>query len=138
MTQEINLVAAVGRGGAIGPKDGLPRFKSHAEGVAFGKWFMDMSAGGVILTGRKTFEMLDESGWRPAANCRVAVWTRQAGLTPEEYLTEAKQFGVPIFVIGGQSTYAAFMPHVTQFLIRRAELRGPTHCHMPPMFGRTN
>ena len=136
---QLNMVVAVGAGGNIGPRNGLPIFRDPEEGKEFRDWFMEMSAGGICIVGSHTFQMMMQTGWPgPDKDHPVAIWTRMMGLTPDKFFETLCRENKPMFLIGGEKTYQAFMPYVTHFFIRRAELIGPAGCHLPPLFGTTN
>lgn len=135
---QINLVAVVGQGGAIGPSDGLPEMMYEAEAMWFENWFVDLTRGGVIVLGHKSMEWMNERGGAALSKDHMlVVWTRDATYDPDQFLAALQEIGKPIFICGGFTTYQTFMPYVQQFFIRRVALKAPHDNYMPPLFGRT-
>ncbi len=131
---QVNLVAAVGPGGTIGPADGLPSMIDKDEAIDFQNWFLDMTRGGIIILGKRSEGWLHERGFYglPDEWC-IETWERQ---DPDEFMTALKERNKPIFISGGLRTYETFMPYVTQFFIRRVAMHSPYENYLPPLFGR--
>ena len=145
--QQVNLVAVVGAGGAIGPADALPQMMYEDEAAGFEQWFLDLTEGGIIVLGGRSFRWLVERGLDLGPTHQVCVWTRENShaphtgktghLTPDDFLQGLYTQEKPIFVCGGLTTYEVFMPYVRQFFIRRVALKAPHDNYMPPLFGRS-
>lgn len=120
---EINIIAAVGRDGAIGRRgdliwrisDDLKRFKA-------------LTMGHPVIMGRKTWESLPK---RPLPGRLNIVVSRApdfeapgavTATSPAEALEAA---GEDCFVMGGASIYAAFMPLATKFHLTAIEADCP-------------
>ena len=130
---QVNLVAAVGPGGTIGPADGLPMMVDEA--MDFQDWFLDLTHGGIIVLGHNSYHWLlgrGFSGFGPG--WMLAVWGRQ---DPQEFIEALMELGQPIFISGGLKTYETFIPYVKQFFIRRVAMHPPHENYMPPLFRRT-
>lgn len=135
---QVNLVAAVGIGGAIGPADALPKFIDEEEAEFFQRWFFDLTEGGIIVLGHDSLRLMRKIGFRGMAEgWSMSCWTRSHGLTPDAYMDALQKTGKPIFIAGGHETFRTFMPYVKQFFIRRVELAPPHDNYLPPLFGRT-
>ena len=134
--QQVNLVAVVGQGGAIGPADALPEIMDRAEAEWFQEWFMDLTAGGIIVMGHRSLGWLQERGASLGPEHTLISWTRDATYDPDDFLSALYEMDRPIFICGGLTTYQTFMPYVRQFFIRRVGLNAPHDNYMPPLFGR--
>lgn len=136
---QVNLVAVVGAGGAIGPSDDLPSMMDLGEAIAFQEWFTELSRGGLVVVGHRSFNWLLKRGFQGFQDDEhyVAPWSRESIYDPDEFMEQCKKMNRPIFICGGLATYQTFMPYVQQFFIRRVALHGPHDNYMPPLFGRT-
>lgn len=129
---QVSLVAAVGPGGSLGPKDGLPLFKDPEEGRIYADWFLTICSGGIVLIDKPTVEKMTKAGWTGLPDSDLAIWD---GQEPMEVMPALQKWGKPIFVVGSADLYKAFMPFVQQFFVRRVELVGPHETFMPNPFG---
>ena len=136
---QVNLVAVAGAGGAIGPFDGLPMMVDEDEALAFEDWFTELTRGGVIVMGHRSWVWLHDRGFSGTLSDEhlFAPWSRDSVVDPDQFMDLCKSMGKPIFICGGLTTYRTFMPYVQQFFIRRVALHPPHDNYMPPMFGRT-
>lgn len=136
--QQVNLVAVVGAGGAIGPADALPQMMYEEEARWFEEWFTGLTEDGIIILGGQSYRWLVQRGLSLGPNHMIALWSRQDESTrcPETFLRTLSTLDKPLFVCGGLRTYQTFMPFVTQFFIRRVALDGPHDNYLPPLFGR--
>lgn len=131
---QVNLIASVGAGGSIGPSGALPDYIDKEEAAAMQEWFLNLTAGGIVVIGGRTLRMLEERGFTGLNQAHMLViWSGEDVDQTVEGLLEAN---LPIFIAGGEYTFKSFMPHVTQFFIRRAPIKGPHEVYMPELFGR--
>lgn len=131
----INIVAAVGPGGSLGPRDGIPLFVDHEEGHIFNEFFVELSKGGLVVMDREIAVKLSGFGFRGFPEADLLLWN---GEPVEDFLEHFKEIGKPVFVTGSAAIFEAFNPWATQFFIRRAELQGPHETFMPNPFGPVN
>lgn len=144
---QVNLVAVVGRGGAIGPADGPPMLTHEDEAEWFQEWFWDLTEDGIIVLGGRAFRWLTDQSPPISSKHTIVAWSRSNShaahtgktglLTPDDFLGALKDADKPIFICGGLNTYRTFMPYVTQFFIRRVAINTPHDNYMPPLFGRS-
>ena len=136
---QVNLVAVIGAGGTIGPSDALPHMMYEEEATAFENWFIELTRGGLIVIGHRSWVWLHQRGFSGVLSEEhmFAPWSRDSVTDPDQFMECCKAVGKPIFICGGLATYTAFMPYVQQFFIRRVALDGPHDNYMPPLFGRT-
>lgn len=132
---QVNLVAAIGPGGSLGPKEGLPIFKDRDEARIYEEWFADTIAGGIVIMDDHTVRLMAQNGYTGPDGYDLVVWE---GQPPEALLPAVQATGKPIFVVGSADLYRAFMPWVKQFLVRRVEMVGPHETFMPNPFGTMN
>lgn len=134
---QVNLVAAVGPGGSLGPKVGLPLFVDPVEARIYEDWFLELVYGGVVLLDRTSAHYMRDSGFLTMPEgTTLAIWDEE---TPAyRCLPGLQQHGVPIFIVGSGRLYEEFMPFVQQFFIRRVALKGPHETFFPKLFGNLN
>jgi dihydrofolate reductase len=120
----ISLIAAVARNGTIG-RDGRMPWRLPADLARFKR----LTLGHTVLMGRKTWESLG----RPLVGRRNVVLTRDRsfsapGCEVVHSVDEGRALGGALFVIGGASVYAAFMPFADRLLITHidADVDGDT------------
>jgi dihydrofolate reductase len=134
---QVNLVAAVGIGGTIGPADGLPMMTDKAEATEFEEWFMDLTRGGIIVLGHNSLHWLRHRGFFGLPNdWQLVCWSPRYGTDPDTFMAALEERDRPIFICGGLNTYETFMPYVKQFFIRRVTMHPPFDNYLPPLFGR--
>jgi dihydrofolate reductase (trimethoprim resistance protein) len=106
----VSIIAARSRNNVIGNGSDIP-WKVKGEQ----KLFKDITAGGVLIMGRKTFESIG----RPLPGRVTLIITRQQGYAHdgceivhslEEALDVASTMDKPIFVAGGGEIYAQALP----------------------------
>lgn len=117
---ELTLIAAVARNGVIGRDGDLP-WRLRADM----KQFKRRTVGHPILMGRKTWESLPR---RPLPERVNVVLTRQAGYRAEGAVVAgsvqealASVDAAEVFVIGGESIYAAALPHAARLVITHVD-----------------
>jgi dihydrofolate reductase len=137
---QLNLIAVVGRAGLIGNVGEQPMFPTQESAMAFREKFVALVAGGVVILGGRTYQMLLDNGFRPEAMpFRHYVWDRQSQSihSPGDVVEMLSEQGDPVFVAGGRYTYECFMPWVEQLFITKAALTiGSDPVYMPELFGR--
>jgi dihydrofolate reductase len=108
----ITVIAAVGRGGAIGRGGSLPwHFPEDL------RRFKQLTVGHAVILGRRTWESLPAK-FRPLPGRTSIVMSRGAEVAGAHYtapslhtaMLEAGLSGAPIDIIGGASVYAAALP----------------------------
>jgi dihydrofolate reductase len=116
----LQLIVAIGTGGAIGVRGGLPwRLPEDL------KRFKRLTTGHAIVMGRNTFESIG----KPLPNRRNIVVSRS--LAPSEGIEVAATFDEALalaratddapFVIGGAGVYAAALPQSTDLHVTRVD-----------------
>lgn len=120
----VNLIAAVGFGGAIGVEGVLPIFRDKAQAQTFTEYLRDLTEGGQVVVGGRTMQMMLDLGWRPPKTVDMMVWNRevQSMWSADDMVMAMRQNGKPIFIIGGAYTFKSFMPHVENVFLTRAAL----------------
>ncbi len=130
---QVNLIAAIGPGGSLGPKDGLPLFADPEEARIYTHWFLDLCQGGILIIDEPTLQKMVRAGFRGFEDRDMFVWQGQA---PEAVLPNLEELGRPMFVVGSEELYRAWMPWVKQFFVRRVEMIGPHETFLPNPFGK--
>jgi len=113
----ISLIAAVARNGTIGRGGRMP-WRLPADLARFKR----LTLGHTVLMGRKTWESLG----RPLVGRRNVVLTRDRsfsapGCGTVHSVDEGRALDGELFVIGGASVYAAFMPFADRLLITHVD-----------------
>ncbi len=125
---KIALIAALDKNGLIGRANDLPWPKIKADL----KYFKATTLGYPVVMGRKTFKSI---GSRPLPGRVNIILTRDAKFShpgceiatnPEQILTRPEE---KIFVIGGASVYAQFLPHADYLYLTyiESEFSGDTY-----------
>lgn len=123
----ITLIAAVDRNWAIGKNNGLlyhlPEDMKH---------FRETTTGCCVIYGRKTLESFP--GGRPLKNRLNIVLSRSytsiydnllVASSPEEAIRLAEQQDQPIYICGGSSVYAAFLPYCDCAILTKIDASCP-------------
>ena len=105
---DIILIACVAENGVIGRKGGLPWYLPVDL-----KHFKERTMNNTVVMGRKTFDSILERIKKPLPNRKNIVVSRQNmsvdGVTfcssIDDALSEARNFGKEIYIIGGQTIY---------------------------------
>ena len=121
---ELNIICALAANRAIGFRGGLLYYLP-----ADLRHFKQLTTGHTIVMGRKTFESLPKGA---LPNRRNIVITRQAGYAGQgvevfhsfEEAMEACANDGEVYIIGGESVYAAALPHADRLCL--------THIHATP------
>ena len=132
----INMIAVVGRGGVIGPKNALPNFADPEVKAVLAHRAQMMTEDSVLVFGSNTAQMMADSGVRldlTGGSSYHAIWSRSRDLTPAEFLTNLSASGKKIFITGGRTTFRIFAPFCWNFFIWRAELLGDDQNVMDPI-----
>jgi dihydrofolate reductase len=123
----IAIVAALSRNRVIGRDGDLPW---HLPGDL--KHFKELTSGGTVVMGRKTYESLPER-FRPLPNRRNVVLTRNGfdapGADVRHSLDEALE--QDCFVIGGGSLYAQALPLADRLHLTEVEADVPGDTFFP-------
>lgn len=132
---QVTMIAVFGARGNIGPGTGPIVFRDREIGEMWAEWFGTLVEGGNVVVGSNTYHMMRAMGWSGRSEgLNIVPWTRKLGLTPDEFLSDLKRQGKPIFIAGGRKTFELFMPYVEQFFLRRAEIASPHYHTLPPLF----
>lgn len=114
--QNIKVIVAVGKDGAIGYKGGLIW---HLPGDL--KRFKEITTGHTVIMGRKTWDSLPK---KPLPNRRNIILSRQKDYNPEgaevvSSLEEALDIvkNDTAFIIGGAEIYNLFIPYAGELLL---------------------
>jgi dihydrofolate reductase len=138
----LSIVVAVAHNDVIGRDNDLPW---HLPGDL--RWFKQLTAGHVVLMGRRTHESIVKRLGRALPN-RLSVVLSHSPLSPlpagvvavrgvDEAVTMAQNMATfmgreQVFVIGGQSVYAALLPQVQRLYVTRVEADVAGDATMPP------
>jgi dihydrofolate reductase len=120
--KSLTLIVAANHRGAIGVGNDLPwRLRSDL------RFFRQVTTGGTVLMGRKTYESL---GSKPLPNRFNVVLSHNAGLMVDQlagvaahsvgeaiWVTNNRPKNERAFVIGGASIYEQFLPYVDRCLL---------------------
>lgn len=130
------LVAAVAKNGVIGAEGGLPW--SYPRDL---QRFKEITEGGVMIVGRKTYESFGDSVESPLPNrTHIVVSTSelelpsgviQAGSVPEAREMATGRAVDEVFVVGGASMYEAFLPLAERVLVTRIKDEYPGDTKFP-------
>ena len=137
MTQTITGVAAVARNGVIGADGKLP-WHIPADMAHF----KEVTMGGALIMGRRTFESLKKplSGRlsivvshraTPAGSDPSVVWVPSIG----DALLAAQDSGRPVFVIGGGQIFAEAWPLLTDLELTLVDATPDGDTHLPSFEG---
>jgi dihydrofolate reductase len=134
MTQDLVLIAAVARNGAIGLGNGLI-FKDPADQ----RHFRAATLGCPVVMGRKTWDTLP-ARFRPLPGRRNVVVSRNAacsapGAEVASSLPAALarlQDAGRVFVIGGAQLYTLALPLATELLLTEVDADLPGDAYFPP------
>lgn len=122
---DIKLIAAVGKNGELGLNGGLPWGNLFPEDR---KQFRDMTAGGVIIVGARTWPSvrhLDGTHDR-------ALLCDNTGVTPLEFLKLYRiELDQTVWIAGGAKTYLRWLPLVGEKHITVLDWTGPADTWMP-------
>lgn len=122
----LSLIAIVGEGAYIGSTGSVPVFADPEERARVEAQAMAATAGGHLIVGRATAELMTVYGRSiddPIGDRTVTVWTRALDLTVPEFIIRAEETGRPVFVIGGQTTFRLFAPFCETLILMRAQLK---------------
>lgn len=123
----ISMIAVVGSGGVIGPKDALPCFADPNVEVMLAHRAQSMTEDCVLVFGSNTAQMMVDSGVRldlVSGSSYHAIWSRSHGKTTTEFMSGLTASGKNVFIVGGRTTFRLFAPFCSNFFIWRAELLG--------------
>ena len=130
----LTLIAAVARNGAIGKDNGL--LWKLPEDM---KFFRETTQGATVVMGRKTWESLPPR-FRPLPGRRNIVVTRQRHYVAEGAETAAsldaaleRAGDAPTFVIGGAELYAQAMPRAVRLMVTEVDLTPEADAFFPPI-----
>lgn len=127
----VGLIVAVGQSGQIGLNGEMPWPRNRPDL----KWFREMTTGAALIVGSRTLPTLPEElrNGKDRYDRTCYVWGR--GIPPQDLIARirAKSPGRGIFVVGGQLTYAAFMPFVERLYISRIQYDGPADTWFRPV-----
>lgn len=132
----ISMIAVVGRGGVIGPKNALPNFAEPEVQAALAHRAQQITDGCVLVFGSNTAQMMVNVGIRldlMGGNSYHAIWSRSRGQSPAEFMTSLTETGKNVFITGGRTTFRVFAPFCENFFIWRAELVGDDQNVMDPI-----
>ena len=123
----ISMIAVVGRGGVIGPRNALPNFADVTVQAMLAHRAKQATEGGILVFGSATAQMMVNVGIRldlMSGSQYHAIWSRSHGVTPQEFLESQSATGKNVFIVGGRTTFRLFAPFCDNFFIWRAELLG--------------
>lgn len=132
----INMLAVVGRGGVIGPKNSLPVFAEPEVQNMLAVRARQMTDDAVLVYGSNTAQMMVDAGMRldlMTGRGHHAIWSRSHGTSPGEFLSGLESTGKHVFITGGRTTFRVFAPFCENFFIWRAELLGDDQNVMDPI-----
>lgn len=119
----VNLIAAVGLSGQIGLNGKLPWYNKEDL-----KWFKNMTSGGIVIVGHKTYQKLPELPGR-------VVMVDHRHHSPADMLANIAEnediAGKEIWIAGGAKTYSKWLPFIERFFISRINYDGPADTYMP-------
>lgn len=123
----IILLAAVARNGVIGVRNELPWHLPEDL-----KRFKELTTGGTVVMGRKTFDSIIARLGKPLPHRHSVVLTRDASWTPPEGASQVSVLhfvdeipALPqelVYVIGGAEIYALTMPMADELDITEVDL----------------
>ena len=132
----ISMIAVVGRGGVIGPKNALPNFADATVQAMLAHRAQRATEGGVLVFGSATAQMMVNAGIRldlMSGSQNHAIWSRSHWVTPQEFLAGQTATGRSVFIVGGRTTFRLFAPFCDNFFIWRAELMGDDQIVLDPI-----
>jgi dihydrofolate reductase len=145
----VSLIVAVADNGIIGRAGGLP-WASIPPDM---KRFRDLTAGGLVLMGRKTWDSLPDK-FRPLpGRANFVLSRRRPPNQPVEGMEVVPSIdafmwryydgefgGKPLWVIGGAEVYRLSLPYVTDMEVTRVHrsVVGDTYFEIPASFKVTN
>ena len=131
----ISLVALVGADANIGSHDDLPVFADNRERDRQAQWFDALSLGSIIVMGSNTIRIMRRMGFQGVDEQRRLVpWTREHGLSPEDFLEGLQREQRHIIISGGATTFKTFMPFCDNYYLRRVTLINPPDFRLDPIF----
>ena len=100
--------------------------------------FRELTEGGAVIVGRKT--LADFPGGRPLKNRANIVLTRQniqiEGAKTADSVEEALRLAAPhprVFVIGGESVFKAFLPHIERIYLTKIAIAPHSDVFFPDL-----
>jgi dihydrofolate reductase len=128
----VSLIAAVGRNGVIGARNGMPWHLP--EDFAY---FKRTTMGHPMVMGRKTFDSIGRAlpGRRSIVITRRPDWSHPDVETAHS-LAEALSLAGPadeVFVVGGGEVYAEAMPYAHRLLVTEVDQEPDGDVHFPPI-----
>lgn len=134
---EVNAILAMGSSGQMGLNGRLPWLSDdYAEQVkADLAWFAKLTAGGVIVVGRKTYDEMLAMGFKNKDRA-IAVWSRDLGFGPGGMITMLYQKypGRTIWIAGGAETFECFKGYISRWHISRITYSGPADVRFNPVW----
>jgi len=131
----ISLVALVGADANIGSRDDLPVFADNSERDRQAQWFDALSVGSIIVMGSNTIRIMRRMGFQGVDALRTLVpWTREHGLSPEDFLEGLQREQQHIIIGGGATTFRLFMPFCDNYYLRRVTLINQPDFRLDPIF----
>ncbi|MFZ4818571.1 MAG: dihydrofolate reductase [Limisphaerales bacterium] len=100
------------------------------------RWFRQVTSGGILLMGRKTFESIG----RPLPGRQTIVLTRSSALIPgvrtasevEPLLEELRNDPRPVWVCGGSEIYRLLLPRCSDLFLTRVPVTATGDAVFPP------
>lgn len=133
----LKMILAIGKDGAIG-RGGDLIWKIPADL----KRFKELTTGGAVIMGRKTWDSLPK---KPLPNRRNVVLTRQSDFKAEgaEVVNDLNQAlhltkDEKTFIIGGAEVYNAFLPYVSEIYLTEVDADCPDADAFLNLDGREN
>ncbi len=125
----IAIVVAYSRNRVIGRDGGLPwRLPTDL------RRFKELTTGGTVVMGRKTYESLPEP-FRPLPNRRNVVVSRNGCDAPEVCRSVEEALGEDCFVIGGGEVYAQALPLAERVYATEVDADVEGDAFFPPLEG---
>lgn len=127
MHKQITIVAAVGRSGQIGLEGRIPW---RVPGDM--KHFRELTAGGTVLVGRKTFESMGKLKGRNVIVVSRSMVPGADMVVSSCVLPDAAVYGKRgLFVCGGAGVYRTYLKHADRMVLSRVDYDGPADTYFP-------
>jgi dihydromethanopterin reductase len=134
---EINAIVAIGSAGQMGHKGRLPWLSEEFEEQTKADlaWFARMTAGGVLVVGRRTYEEMLAMGFQNKDRI-ISVWSRDLNTAPGDLIgiLAGKYPGRAIWICGGGQTFECFRPFIHRWHISRIPYYGPADVRFNPVW----